>query len=177
MFPAARAETSTPHTFRVEGCAERSKSRTYACERVCERRPQRRDNLPQKTTTRKTLMCLHLCMSSLPTLCSYWFTSLTAVHITFALYNVLPNRNDVQINKHFKFHISLSWFLFPVRSIYVIQNLMVQLPVLEMFTVKKLGVSFTYTRVMLLRCTCKCRSCLSHCSHMTDFRKGGHCRK
>ena len=45
-----------------------------ACERLCERRLQRCDNLPHKTTTRKMLMCLNCCMSSLPTLCSYWFT-------------------------------------------------------------------------------------------------------
>lgn len=168
-------------TFRVEGCAERSNSRTYACERLCERRLQRRDNLPHKTTTRKMLMCLN-CWQVYITHTLYLLVhSPTSVHITLALYNTLANINDVEINKHFEFRISLNWFLLPVRSVYVIPNLMVQLPALEMFTVKNLGVSLAYTRAMLLRCICTCRSSLSYCRYATDFGQpyrgqGGHCR-
>jgi len=156
---------------------ERMRAKAYV-RGVC----KRGDNLPHETTTRKMLMCLNCCTSSLATLCSYRVHSPTSVHITPAQYNTLPNRNDVEINKYFAFHISLNWFLLPVRSIYVTQNLMVQLPVFGMFSVKKLGVPLTYTRAMLLCCTCKCLSCLSYCRHMTDFRQpnrgqGGHCRK
>jgi hypothetical protein len=89
--------------------------------------------------------------------------------------------NNVEINERFEFHTSQKCFVLPVRYVYVIQKLMVQLPVLEMFTFKKQGVPPTYTRVMLLRYKCTCWQCVFYCRYVTDFRqpiteKGGHRR-
>jgi hypothetical protein len=120
IFPAERTETSTPHTFRVESCAERSNSRTYACERLCERRLQRGDNLPHKTTTRKMLMCLNGCMSSLPTLCSYWFTP-TPQYTSHSPF-IPPDQTQITLKLinilNFTSVWTCSYFLFAVCMLY-----------------------------------------------------------